>query len=100
MQVIIINYINQLLFSSYALELVDFIVENIPTDLQHTGSGSFDEHLLGVQAVLRHWKADSYVADAGLFHSIYGTEAFQGHKLPLSKRDKLRSLIGDRLAKF
>ena len=34
--------------------------------------------------------------DAGLFHSIYGTEGFQGFCLPYDRRDDVRSLIGDR----
>jgi hypothetical protein len=31
-----------------------------------------------------------------MFHSIYGTEMFQGFKLPLERRDELRGLIGVR----
>jgi hypothetical protein len=33
---------------------------------------------------------------AGLFHSIYGTELFQGFTLPLEKRGEVRELIGER----
>ena len=69
-------------------------VSSIPKDLEHTGAASFNIHLLGVQSVLRGWGADEAVADAGLFHSIYGTEGFQGFKLPLSKRSAIRNLIG------
>lgn len=71
-------------------------VSAIPKELEHTGAAPFDEHLLGVQAVLRRWGAQEYLADAGLFHSIYGTEGYQGFKLPLSEREKLISLIGDK----
>jgi hypothetical protein len=31
-----------------------------------------------------------------MFHSIYGTEKFQGFTLPLVRRDEVRALIGDR----
>ena len=31
-----------------------------------------------------------------MFHSIYGTEMFQGFTLPLERRDEVRALIGDR----
>ena len=31
-----------------------------------------------------------------MFHSIYGTEGFQGFCLPYERRDDVRSLIGDR----
>ncbi len=68
----------------------------VPESISHTGAQSFDAHLRGVQAVLRNWGADEAVADAGLFHSIYGTEAFQGYSLPLSYRLALRSVIGKR----
>jgi hypothetical protein len=33
---------------------------------------------------------------AGLFHSIYGTQRFQGFKLSLEKRAQVRDLIGER----
>jgi hypothetical protein len=31
-----------------------------------------------------------------MFHSIYGTELFQGFKLPLEQRGEVRALIGER----
>ena len=33
---------------------------------------------------------------AGLYHSVYGTEGFQGYTLPLAERPKIRELIGAR----
>src|SRR5581483_7506036 len=39
---------------------------------------------------------DEELCRAGLFHSIYGTEKFQGFKLPLSRRAELVELIGRR----
>jgi hypothetical protein len=33
---------------------------------------------------------------AGMFHSIYGTELFQGFKLPLERRPEVAALIGER----
>lgn len=73
------------------------VIKNlIPEELAHTGSTMFDEHLRGVQAILRYWNSDTAISNAGLFHSIYGTEGFQGHKLPLKNRDFIRSLIGKR----
>ena len=62
----------------------------------HTGNGKFDAHLLGVRRVLRAWGAGDDVCDAGLFHSIYGTEGFQGFCLPYERRDDVRALIGAR----
>lgn len=88
-----------------------------------------EEHLKGVQAVLRYWGSPDYLHSAGLFHSIYGTgktiqvsqfvfvvlvqlisrlptvrllrtEGFQGFSLPLSQRKVVRALIGERAEKL
>mmetsp|Transcript_17586 Transcript_17586/g.33385 ORF Transcript_17586/g.33385 Transcript_17586/m.33385 type:complete len:306 (-) Transcript_17586:196-1113(-) len=77
-----------------------YVNEQVPAVLDHTGSAAFDEHLKGVQAVLRNWGAPTYLANAGLFHSIYGTEGFQGFSLPLSQRNAVKSLIGDKAEKL
>ena len=55
-------------------ELHAFMTSTIPQALNHTGATSFDSHLKGVRDVLRVWKAEEHVQQAGLFHSIYGTE--------------------------
>ncbi len=39
---------------------------------------------------------DEDVCHGGLFHSIYGTEKFQGFKLPVERREELVDLIGSR----
>jgi hypothetical protein len=77
-----------------------YVGEQVPDVLEHTGTAAFDEHLKGVQAVLRYWGAPKHLCDAGLFHSIYGTEGFQGFSLPLSQRDAVRSLIGSKAEKL
>jgi hypothetical protein len=75
--------------------LTDFLVgigiEHIP----HTQK-SYLAHLI---AVYRDLAAQGYGEDvcrAGMFHSIYGTEKFQGFTLPLERRGEVRSLIGER----
>ena len=50
--------------------------------------------LVGVQSVLRSWGAAEHLTNAALFHSIYGTEGFQGYSLPLSHRGEIAQLIG------
>ena len=47
------------------------------------------------ESVLRRWGARDAVTKSGLFHSIYGTEGFQGFCLPLSYRSDIRALIGE-----
>jgi hypothetical protein len=62
-------------------------------DLTH---GSFDDHLRGTCTVLERWGYSEPVCLAGLFHSIYGTEGFQGLVLSLSQRGDVAELIGAR----
>ena len=50
--------------------------KRVPAALAHNGEESFDDHLVGVQSVLRAWGAPEHITDAALFHSIYGTEGF------------------------
>lgn len=71
-----------------------YLKDNIPEALAHTGSTSFDVHLKGVQSILRAWRCQGYVQTAGLFHSIFGTEGFQGYKLPFTERHRIREMIG------
>ena len=80
--------------------LHSYISKSVPAVLEHTGSEAFDAHLKGVQAILRYWDAPKHLYDAGLFHSIYGTEGFQGFALPSSKRDAIRGLIGNKSEKL
>eukprot|EP00529_Nitzschia_sp_RCC80_P028802 CAMPEP_0113458214 /NCGR_PEP_ID=MMETSP0014_2-20120614/9807_1 /TAXON_ID=2857 /ORGANISM="Nitzschia sp." /LENGTH=327 /DNA_ID=CAMNT_0000349731 /DNA_START=113 /DNA_END=1096 /DNA_ORIENTATION=- /assembly_acc=CAM_ASM_000159 len=75
-------------------QLWTYVNEHVPDVLDHTGSSAFDQHLKGVQAVLRYWDAPTYLTNAGLFHSIYGTEGFQGFSLPLKERAAIQKLIG------
>ncbi|KAG9415441.1 hypothetical protein AC1031_008883 [Aphanomyces cochlioides] len=83
-------------WKQHDLKLHQFIKESVPEALAHTGEVSFDEHLVGVQSVLRAFGADEEIAKAGLFHSLYGTEGFQGYKFPILRRPEIRSLIGAR----
>ena len=64
-------------------------------DVEHTG-GDFLHHLCAVHDLLAAHGADAELAAAGMFHSIYGTERFQGFALPLDQRGRVRQLIGER----
>ena len=55
-------------------------------DVPHTGK-HYLAHAIGVYRDLKAWGGTDTDARAGLFHSIYGTEIFQGFTLPLSQRD-------------
>jgi hypothetical protein len=77
-----------------------YVESHVPSVLNHTGSSAFDEHLKGVQSVLRYWGSPDYLTMAGIFHSIYGTEGFQGFALPLKERTAITGLIGERAEKL
>jgi hypothetical protein len=76
-------------------KMTDFLVgigiERIP----HTEK-SYLAHLIAVFRDLEAQGCPQDVCRAGMFHSIYGTEKFQGFTLPLDRRDEVRALIGDR----
>ncbi len=71
--------------------LVGIGIEQIP----HTHK-SYLAHLIAVYRLLESQGCPEDVCCAGMFHSIYGTEKFQGFTLPLDRRDEVRALIGDR----
>lgn len=61
--------------------------------LPHTERGLLD-HLLGTRQLLVDWRAQSAVCDAGLFHSVYGTEHYAPTAIPISMRAGVQQLIG------
>jgi hypothetical protein len=75
--------------------MTDFLlgigIEQVP----HTHK-SYLAHLIAVFRDLESQGCPQDVCRAGMFHSIYGTEKFQGFTLPLNRRDEVRALIGDR----
>jgi (p)ppGpp synthase/HD superfamily hydrolase len=75
--------------------LTDFLVEQGVEQVNHTGK-SYLAHLIGVYKLLEAQGFSEELCRAGMFHSIYGTQRFQGFKLPLESRPELRSLIGER----
>lgn len=66
-------------------------IETVP----HTHK-NYLAHLVAVYHLMRESGQSDDLCLAGLFHSIYGTEKFQGFKLDLDRRAELTSLIGAR----
>ena len=60
----------------------------------HSGRTLF-HHLAGTYGLLRSWGNSESVCLGGLFHSIYGTNAFKHQSLPSNQRLLLQSLIGE-----
>jgi hypothetical protein len=60
--------------------------------LEHDSHVPFLSHLIGTRRVLGSWGAREALCDAGLFHSVYGTEYFQPDSTP--ERDAVVAVIG------
>ncbi|MBL8795974.1 MAG: hypothetical protein JNM56_18880 [Planctomycetia bacterium] len=81
--------------SQHLKDMTDYLRRIGIEDVPHTQK-TYLAHLIGVYRDLESWHAPDDVCRAGLFHSIYGTELFQGFKLPFERREELRTLIGAR----
>lgn len=76
-------------------DCTDFLVDLGIEQVGHTGK-TYLAHLIGVHGFIKKRSCPEELCRAGLFHSIYGTELFQGFKLPVERRDDVRALIGTR----
>jgi hypothetical protein len=61
-------------------------------ELEHDSHVPFLSHLIGTRRLLGSWGARDALCDAGLFHSVYGTEYFQPDRTP--GRDEVVAIIG------
>jgi hypothetical protein len=75
--------------------LTDFLVGIGIEQIPHTHK-TYLGHLIAVSRDLESNGCPEDVCRAGMFHSIYGTQRFQGFTLPLERRGEVRALIGDR----
>lgn len=76
-------------------QLVAYLREMGIENVAHTQK-NYLAHLVAVYHLMRQWGQDEDRCRAGLFHSIYGTEKFQGFKLTLDRREELTTLLGPR----
>jgi hypothetical protein len=75
-------------------KLTQFLIVQAKADqTRHSGRSLFD-HLVGTHDLLQRWGNREEVCDAGLFHSIYGTNAFRRQCWPLNRRANIANLIG------
>ncbi|MCB0110060.1 MAG: hypothetical protein KDE53_29260 [Caldilineaceae bacterium] len=75
-------------------QLTDYIISLGAADIAHTEK-TYLAHAIGVYNDMKEWNSSDDLCYAALFHSIYGTQGFQGFTLPLEKRPELQALIGD-----
>lgn len=75
-------------------ELTDYIISLGAAEIAHTEK-TYLAHAIGVYNDMKAWDGSDDLCYAALFHSIYGTQGFQGFTLPLEKRSELQGLIGE-----
>src|SRR5262249_6062623 len=75
--------------------MTDFLVGMGVEQVPHTHE-SYLARLIAVYRSLEALGCPKDVCRAGMFHSIYGTQRFQGFTWPLERRGEIRALIGDR----
>ncbi len=73
----------------------DFFKELGAAEIGHSAN-TYLAHASGVYRDLKSWGCSQELCDAGMFHSIYGTELFQKFTLPLERRSEVQELIGER----
>jgi hypothetical protein len=76
-------------------QMTDFLVGLGTEEVAHTGN-NFLAHLVGVYRLMEERGCTQELCRAGMFHSIYGTQLFQGFTLPVERRPEVRDLIGER----
>ncbi|MEV6598629.1 DUF6817 domain-containing protein [Actinoplanes sp. NPDC051346] len=73
---------------------IAFLRQHGTGELAHSDASLLD-HLCGVRDLLASWGCGTALCDAGLFHSVYGTEIFPTGAVPPELRPAVRELIGD-----
>lgn len=76
-------------------QLIDFLLGLGAEQVSHTEK-TYLAHVIGVYRDMEERGCTDEVCQAGMFHSIYGTELFQRFALPLQRRHEVRVLIGER----
>jgi len=76
-------------------QLTSYLQDVGATEVKHSSKG-YLAHAIGVYSDLKTWGWDEEMSRIGIFHSIYGTELFQGFTLSLERRDEVQKLIGNR----
>lgn len=75
-------------------EQLEFLRRTGAEAIGHTGRNLLG-HLGEVAAMLERWGARPALRDAGLFHSVYGTEFMRSPIIDSAEREGVRSLIGE-----
>ena len=82
-------------YKQYTDFLVELGIEKVPHSQK-----SYMAHLVSLYRLMEAEGCTDEMCTVGMFHSIYGTELFQGFKLELDQRPVVRKMIGDRAEKL
>ena len=72
-----------------------FLLE-VGTKNQPHGHRTLYEHLIGTWKLLKEWGCSGDICNAGLFHSIYGTQVYLPSTIPIKNRKVVQNLIGEK----
>ncbi len=75
-------------------KLKDYLLNHSVASAEHSGATLWD-HLVGVHRILQVVGSEDYVCNAGLFHSVYGTQSFKTVSVDKGKRSEVQALIGE-----
>jgi hypothetical protein len=75
--------------------MTDFFATLGAEKVAHTKK-SYLAHVIAVYRFMESEGCSDELCDAGMLHSVYGTQGFQDFTLPLERRPEVRALIGDR----
>ena len=70
-----------------------FLLE-VGTKNQRHGQRTLYDHLVGTWKLLKGWGCSREICNAGLFHSIYGTQVYLPSTIPIKNRKVVQDLIG------
>jgi len=74
--------------------LLEWLRSQGASEMPHSGRTLLD-HLANTYCILASSEQPASVCAAGLFHSVYGTNAFRRVTVAASRRDEVRALIGE-----
>lgn len=75
---------------------VDLLRSRGADQLSHAGGRTLLDHLLETQALVCRWHQPTWLQNAALIHSVYGTDAYRHQLLPLSARGEVAAVAGER----
>jgi hypothetical protein len=76
---------------------IAFLEQIGANERRHVADRTLYDHLISTYGLLAGWQAPEEITLAGLFHSVYGTQAFDHPSLPPDQqsRQRVRQIIGE-----